>query len=148
MKNWLIGKAPDAGKDWRHEEKGMAEDKMVGWHHRLNGHGFGWTLGVGDGQGGLACCSPWDLKELDTTEWLNWTDLSGKDCSCCQRCFWVIRARGGAGFWCWQGGDLQVRKVPLQDRSMVPAVWNIDLRRENSGATEVIWNAVAFGRTS
>ena len=74
-KNWLIGKDPDAGKDWRWEEKGTTEDDMVGWHHRLNGHRFGWTPGVGDGQGGLACCSPWGRKELDTIEWLNWTEL-------------------------------------------------------------------------
>ena len=54
-KSWLIWKDPDAGKDWGQEEKGMTEDEMVGWHHQHNGHGFGWTLGVGDGQGGLAC---------------------------------------------------------------------------------------------
>ena len=71
-KNWLIWKDPDAGKDWGQEEKGMTEDEMFGWHHRLNGHGFGWTPGVGDGQGGLTCCSPWNCKELDTTEQLNW----------------------------------------------------------------------------
>ena len=53
------------------EEKGTTEDDMAGWHHRLHGHGFGWTLGVGDGQGGLACCSSWGRKELDTTERLN-----------------------------------------------------------------------------
>ena len=75
-KNWLIWKDLDAGKGWRWEEKGMTEDEMVGWHHRLNGHGFGWTPGVGDGQGGLACCSPWGRKELDMTEQLNWTELS------------------------------------------------------------------------
>ena len=74
VKNWLIGKDPDTGKYWRLEEKGKTENKMVGWHHRLNGHGFGWTLGVGDGQGGLACCNPWGHKESDTTERLNWTD--------------------------------------------------------------------------
>ena len=67
-KNWLIGKDPDAGKDWRQEEKGTTEEEMVGWHHRLNAHGFGWTLGVGDGQGGLACCSSWGSKESDMTE--------------------------------------------------------------------------------
>ena len=72
VKNWLIWNAPDAVKDWGQEEKGTTEDEMVGWHHRLNGHGFGWTLGVGDGQGGLMCCSPWGLKELYMTEWLNW----------------------------------------------------------------------------
>ena len=70
-KSWLIWKDTDAGKDWGQEEKGMTEDEMVGWHHRLNGHGFGWTLGVGDGQGGLACCGSWGHKESDTTEWLN-----------------------------------------------------------------------------
>ena len=72
-KNWLIWKDPDAGKDWGQEEKGTTEDEMVGWHHQHNGHEFGWTLGVGDGQGGLVCCSSWGRKELDTTEQLNWT---------------------------------------------------------------------------
>ena len=61
----------DAGKDSRQEEKGMTEDEMVGWHHRLDGHEFEEALGVGDGQGSLACCSPWGLKESDTTEQLN-----------------------------------------------------------------------------
>ena len=75
VKNWLIGKDPDAGKDWRQEEKGMTEDKMVGWHHQLNVHEFEQALAVVDGQGSLACCSPWGCKELDTTEWLNWTEL-------------------------------------------------------------------------
>ena len=70
--NWLIGKDPDAGKDWGQEEKGTTEDEMVGWHHRLSGHEFEQALGVGDGQGGLVCCSPWGHKESDTTEWLNW----------------------------------------------------------------------------
>ena len=70
--NWLLGRDPDAGKDWRQEEKVTTEGEMVGWHHRLDGHGFGWTLGVGDGQGGLACCGSWGRKELDTTEQLNW----------------------------------------------------------------------------
>ena len=76
-KNWLIGKDPDAGEDWRWEEKGMTEDDMVGWHHWLNGHEFEWAPGVGDGQGSLVCCSPWGHKELDTTQWLNWlTELN------------------------------------------------------------------------
>ena len=73
--SWLIWKDPDAEKDWGQEEKGMTEDEMVGWHLRLNGHGFGWTLGVGDGQGGLVCCSSWGHKESDTTEQLNWTEI-------------------------------------------------------------------------
>ena len=75
VKSWLIWKEPDAGKDWGQEEKGKTEDEMVGWHHRLDGHGFGWTPGVGNGQGGLACCSSWGPKELDMTERLNWTEL-------------------------------------------------------------------------
>ena len=66
-KNWLIGKNPDAGKDWRWEEKGMTEGVMVGWHHWLSGHEFEQALGDGGGQGSLACCSPWSHKELDTT---------------------------------------------------------------------------------
>ena len=73
-KSWLIWKDPGDGKDWGQEEKGTTEDEMVGWHHRLNGHGFGWTPGVGDGQGSLACCSSWGRKESDTTEQLNWTE--------------------------------------------------------------------------
>ena len=64
-----------AGEDWGQEEKGTTEDEMTGWHHRLNGHGFGWTLAAGDGQGGLACCNSWGRKELVTTERLNWTEL-------------------------------------------------------------------------
>ena len=71
-KSWLIWKDPGAGKDWGREEKGMTEDEMAGWHHWLNGHGFGWTPGVGDGQGALAYCSPWGHKESDMTEQLNW----------------------------------------------------------------------------
>ena len=71
VKSWLIGKDSDAGRDWGQEEKGTTEDEMDGWHHRLDGHGFGWTLGVGDRQGGLACCSSCGRKELDTIEWLN-----------------------------------------------------------------------------
>ena len=76
MKNWLVGKDTDDGKDWRQEEKGTTEDEMVGWHHRLYGHEFGWTPGVGDGQGSLVCYSPWGRKESDMTEWLNWTELT------------------------------------------------------------------------
>ena len=71
MKSGLIGKDPDAGRDWRQEEKGTTEDEMVGRHLQLNGHGFGWAPGVGDGQGGLACCGSWGWKELDMTERLN-----------------------------------------------------------------------------
>ena len=74
-KSWLIGKDSDAGRDWGQEEKGTTEDEMVGWHHWLDGCKFEWTQGVGDGQGGLACCDSWGCKESDTTEQLNWTEL-------------------------------------------------------------------------
>ena len=72
-KSWLTGKDSDAGKDWGQEEKGMTEDEMAGWHHWLDGCESGWTPGVGDGQGGLACCDSWGCKESDTTERLNWS---------------------------------------------------------------------------
>ena len=77
-KNWLIGKYPDAGIDWRQEEKGTTEDEMVGWHHWLDGHEFEQALEVGDEQGSLVCCSPWSCKESDMTEGLNWTE-QGKE---------------------------------------------------------------------
>ena len=104
-KNWLIGNDSDAGKDWRQEEKGMTEDEMVGWHHRLDGHEFEQVPGVGDGQGSLACYSPWCHKESDMTEQLNWTELnrglprwfSGEESACqCRR----------------HGFDPWVRKIP------------------------------------
>ena len=79
VKSWLIGKDPDAGRDWGQGEKGTTEDEMARWHHQLNGHEFEWTSGVGDGQGGLACCDSWGRKESDTTEQLNWTELMGLD---------------------------------------------------------------------
>ena len=74
-KSWLIGKNSDAGRDWGQEEKGMTEDEMAGWHHRLDGCEFEWKPWVGYGQGGLACCSSWGRRESDTTEQLNWTEL-------------------------------------------------------------------------
>ena len=74
-KSWLTGKDSDAGRNWGQEEKGTTEDEMAGWHHQLDGHEFAWTPGVGDGQGGLACCDSWGRKESDTTERLNCTEL-------------------------------------------------------------------------
>ena len=76
VKNSLIGKDPDVGKDWRQEEKGMTEDEFNGWPHRLNGHEFEQALGVGNGLESVVCCSWWGHKELDTTERLNWTELN------------------------------------------------------------------------
>ena len=89
VKNWLIWKDLDAGIDWGQEEKGTTEDEMVGWHHWLSGHEFGWTPGVGDGQGGLACWGSWGHKELNTTEGqLNWTEL--KESNAMILVFWVL----------------------------------------------------------
>ena len=76
VKSWLIGNDPDVRKDWRHEEKGTTEHEMAGWHHQLDGHESEWTLGVGDGQWGLACYDSWGCKKSDTTERLNWTELT------------------------------------------------------------------------
>ena len=76
VKSWLIGKVSDAGWDQGQEEKGTTEDEMAEWHHWLGGHESEWTPGVGDGQGGLACCSSWGRKESDMTERLNWTELN------------------------------------------------------------------------
>ena len=85
VKTWLTRKDPDAGRVWGQEEKGMTEDEMVRWHHQLSGHGSGWTPGVGNGQGGLACCGSQGHKELDTTKRLNWTEWVLRNW-----CFWTV----------------------------------------------------------
>ena len=91
VKSWLIGKNSDAGRGWGQEEKGTTKDEMAGWHHRLDGHEFEWTPGVGDGQEGLACCDSWGREEPGTTEGLNWTDKAepGKGLKerGCRNCF-------------------------------------------------------------
>ena len=90
VENWLTGKNPD-GKDWRQEEKGRTEDEMVGWHHWLDVHDLEQIPEVGDGQGGLVCCSPWGCKQLDMTEWLNWADG-----------FLTVQNRNLVFYWyCW-----------------------------------------------
>ena len=76
-KSRLILKDLDAGKSWGQEEKGMTEDEVVGWHHQINGNAIELTVRDSEGQGSLACCSPWGLKEWDTTEWLNWQSFTG-----------------------------------------------------------------------
>ena len=88
VKNWLLGKDPDVGEDWRQEENGKTEDEIAGWHYWLDGHEFEQALGVGDGQGGLVCCSPWDCKELHTTK-LAVNDNTVK--SELQKIFWKSR---------------------------------------------------------
>ena len=90
MKNGLIGKDPDAGKVWRQEEKGTTEHEMAGWHHQLDGQEFEQALGVGDGQGRLAGCSPWGCKEADTTKRLNWTAFLQDSCQLFYGCGWLI----------------------------------------------------------
>ena len=102
-KNWLFGKNPDAGKDWRQEEKGTTEDEMIGWHHQLDEHEFEQALGVGDGQERLACCSPWCHKESDMTERLNWTETMrdhGSVKQLCPRSLSIFSSREAAtGLW-------------------------------------------------
>ena len=87
-KNWLLRKDPDSGKDWRQEETGTPENKMVGWHHQLDEHEFKQAPEDGDGQGSLVWCSPWGPKESDVTEWLNWTETVEKQ-----------EVRQGVPFW-------------------------------------------------
>ena len=87
-KSQFIGKDPDGGTDWRREEKGMTEDEMVGWHHRLNWHEFEQALGVSDGQGSLGCCCPWGCKEHDWVTELNWTETN-----------WQCVCHGDPGFY-------------------------------------------------
>ena len=98
-KRWHIWKDPDAGKDWRQDEKGLTEHEMVRWHHRLNGHEFEWIPGVGDGQGGLACCSPWGHKESDTTELTDWPTPV----------FWPGEFHGPYSPWCCKELDTTER---------------------------------------
>ena len=107
-KSWLIWKDPDAGKDWRQEEKGTTKDEMVRWHHWLDGHEFGYTPGVGDGQGSLACCGSWGRRESDTTERLNWIKLNKSKLVCSNRnqisCYPRGRGVGRVGnrqLWVW-----------------------------------------------
>ena len=89
VESWLIWKDPDAGKDRGQEEKGTTENEMIGWHHWLNEHGFWWTLGVGGGQGGLACCNSWGCRESDMTERLKWTELN----SCINSISWILNSK-------------------------------------------------------
>ena len=115
-KSWLIWKDLHAGKDWGQEEKGTTEDEMVAWHHRLSEHGFGWIPGIGDGQGGLACCSLWGYKESDTTERLDWTvqkqtlTISHEWTRLCSRETWLKQVVG----WIWPMGFIFLTTISLQ----------------------------------
>ena len=108
VKSWLIGKDPVAGKDWGQEKKWTLEDEMAGWPNRLNGHEFGWTPRLGDGHGGLSCCSSWGHNELETTERLNWTELNkylgGKSFSILRLPYkWLEVGRVEERRWVWAG---------------------------------------------
>ena len=121
-KNWLIGKDSDAGRDWGQEEKGMTKDEMAGWHRWLNGREFEWTLGVGDGQGGLACCDSWGCKELDMTERLNWTELK-------------------------EFGDLDWIKMALCWQGVRSRTWTqLSLGRPDSQMCSVLWLTAILGQ--
>ena len=99
-KSWLIGKDSDAGRDWGQEEKGTTEDEMAGWHHRLDRHESGRTPGVGDGQGGLACCDSWGRKESDMTVWLHFSLLCiGEGNGTPLRCSCLENSGDGGAWW-------------------------------------------------
>ena len=98
VKSWLVWNDPDFGKDGEREEKGTTEDEMVGCHHRHNEHGFGWTPEVGDGQGGLACCSPWGHKESNMSEQLNWNR------TCIFKLTWAFKRKTGILLWTGHSG--------------------------------------------
>ena len=105
VKNWLTEKDPNAGKDWRLEEKGTTEDEMVGWHYQLNGHEFELAPGVGEGQRSLAYCSPWGCKESDITEQLNWTGSLDFSCFHIWVEYWLLLGL--------QAGSFLTRTKPL-----------------------------------
>ena len=106
-KGWLTGKDSDAGRDRGQEEKGMTKDEMAWWHHQLDGCEFEWTLGVGDGQGGLACCNSQGRKESDTTEWMNWTE-----------------AETVSGYTCVTLGENAVTRTPADGGSLKQQLWS------------------------
>ena len=129
VKNWLLGKDPDAEKDWRQEEKGMTEDEMVGWHHQLDRHEFEQALGV-DGQGSLVCCCPWGCKESDTTKWLNWLNWR-------QDKFQILTAAGRGS---WSGLILIRRDAEMaggQQRELRGT--NPELVTFGFGVHQIIW---------
>ena len=100
-KSWLVEKDPDAGKDWSQEEKGATEDEMIGWHHWLNGHELEQTPGDGEGQGSLACCSPWGHKESDTTEQQQQKEALARDRRVGSGCFSVRPLPNSSSDWTW-----------------------------------------------
>ena len=130
VKNWLIWKDPDAGKDWRQEEKGTTEHEMIGWHHWLDGHEFEWILGVGDGQGSLVCCSPWGHKESNTTKRLNRTEHN------------YLKMLLFLSSWGQFPGQHSQPKVNL---FILTFTWNTwALGKERAGASTAIWSTTSI----
>ena len=106
----------DAGRDWRQEEKGTAEDEMAGWHHGLDGHESEWTPGVGDGRGGLACCDSWGHKESDTTERLNWTELNWTELNARMELYrHIARQLTTEPLRTYRNGGVEIRRETIKD---------------------------------
>ena len=144
-KSWLFGKDCDAGRVWGQEEKGTTEDEMAGWHHWLDGHEFGWTPGVGDGQGGLACYNSWGHKESDTTEQLNWTELNhyiyycGQDSLRRNRVIIIVNKRvQNAVLGCTLKNDRMI-SVCCQDKPLNITVIQVYALTSSAEETEVEW---------
>ena len=121
-KSWLIGKEPDAGRDWGQEEKGMTEDEMTEWHHQLDGHGSGWTPAVGDGQGGLACCGSWGRKESDMTERLNWTKASNPGLPRCRQILYCLSHQGSPRILEWVANPFSRGSSWTRNRTRVSCI--------------------------
>ena len=146
VKSWLLLKDPDARKDWRQEEKGMAEDEMVGWHHQLNGYEFEQAPGIGDGQGSLECYSPWGHKELDMTEQLN------------PLATWCEQLSHWKGPWCWErlkeGGEEDDRGWDdwMASPTQWTCVWATPRNSEGQGSPTMLqsmrWQRVGHGWTT
>ena len=121
-KSWLIGKEPDAGRDWGQEEKGMTEDEMNEWHHQLDGHGSGWTPAVRDGQGGLACCGSWGRKESDMTERLNWTKASNPGLPRCRQILYCLSHQGSPRILEWVANPFSRGSSWTRNRTRVSCI--------------------------
>ena len=133
-KSWLLRKDPDAGKDWKQEEKGTTEDEMVGGHHRLDGHEFEEALGVVDGQGGLACCSPWGHKESDTAEWLNWTEWT-----CHSVLQWTMFCQNSPTWLVHLGWHCMARLIASMSYIRLWPIWSLWLAFCDSGFRSAIY---------
>ena len=147
-KSWLIWKDPDAGKDWGQEEKQTTEGEMVGWHHWVNGHGFGWTLRVDNGKGGLACCGSWGHRELDTTERLNWTELNMPQVTtpCWERGITLLLLPSYPPLTQWRAYRIVV-KAPYfltVSSDTIPGQVGVKVQDTHMISTNIMWGRVSF----